>query len=157
MLTMRSMVSTALLVWTVANTRWPVSAACIATFIVSTSRISPMRITSGDCRTTYFSASVNESVSSPTSRWLTMAILSWWTYSMGSSMVTMLHLRVQLMWSIIAASVVDFPHPVGPVIRMNPWRSSAICLSMGGSSRSSTVLILMGMIRMTSPMLPRSM
>ena len=35
--------------------------------------------------------------------------------------------RVELMWSIIAASVVDLPEPVVPVSRMIPRGSSASC------------------------------
>ena len=37
------------------------------------------------------------------------------TYSMGSSIVKICSLRVLLMWSMMAANVVDFPDPVGPV------------------------------------------
>ena len=44
---------------------------------------------------------------------------------MGSSIVTMWHSRVRLMWSIIAASVVVFPQPVGPVTSTRPRDSSA--------------------------------
>ena len=45
--TMRSTASAADMVWSVANTRWPVSAAVKAVWMVSWSRISPMRMTSG--------------------------------------------------------------------------------------------------------------
>ncbi len=64
----RSSVSEALVVCTVDRTKCPVSEAASATCIVSTSRISPMRITSGLCLTIYFKASVKDSVSIPTSR-----------------------------------------------------------------------------------------
>src|SRR5205807_1115855 len=47
---MRFTVSVALSVWSVESTRWPVSAACSATSIVSASRISPTRMTSGSSR-----------------------------------------------------------------------------------------------------------
>ncbi len=47
---MRSIVLGALCVWRVAKTRWPVSAAVSAVVIVSRSRISPRRITSGSWR-----------------------------------------------------------------------------------------------------------
>ena len=57
---------------------------------------------------------------------------------------------VRLMWSIIAASVVDLPEPVVPVSRMIPRSSSASFVITGGSSRSSTDLMLTGMARMTS-------
>ena len=68
--TMRSMVWAASVVWTVEKTRWPVSAAVIASWIVSRSRISPTRITSGFWRMTCLRASANECVSWPSSRWL---------------------------------------------------------------------------------------
>ena len=57
-------------------------------------------------------------VSRPTSRWLTMQPRSAWRISIGSSIVTMCWRRVRLMWSTIAASVVDFPEPVAPVTRI---------------------------------------
>ena len=44
---MRSTECGASWVWSVANTRWPVSAAVSAVWIVSRSRISPTRMTSG--------------------------------------------------------------------------------------------------------------
>ena len=47
---MRSMVLAAEAVCSVANTKWPVSEAVIARRMVSRSRISPTRITSGSCR-----------------------------------------------------------------------------------------------------------
>ena len=40
----------ALLVWSVVNTRWPVSAASTAVCAVSLSRVSPTSSTSGSCR-----------------------------------------------------------------------------------------------------------
>ena len=43
----RLMVSVAFKVWSVESTRWPVSAACRATSMVSASRISPTRMMSG--------------------------------------------------------------------------------------------------------------
>ena len=55
----------------VAKTRWPVSAAVSATEIVSRSRSSPMRMTSGSWRSTCLSAFAKLCVSWPTSRWLT--------------------------------------------------------------------------------------
>ena len=50
-----------------------------------------------------------------------MHFLWWWMYSIGSSMVMMWHWRVWLILSIIAASVVDLPLPVGPVTRTRPF------------------------------------
>ena len=54
---MRSIVCAVSWVCRVANTRWPVSAAVSAVEIVSRSRISPTRITSGSWRSAAFSAS----------------------------------------------------------------------------------------------------
>ena len=54
-----------------------------------------------------------------------------------------------LMWSMIAASVVDLPEPVVPVNRMIPRSSSASSLITGGSSSSSIVLIWIGIARQT--------
>ena len=65
------------------------------------------------------------SVSKPTSRWSTAANSSRWRYSIGSSMVTMWQGLVRLMWSIIVASVVVLPEPVGPVTSTRPRCSSA--------------------------------
>jgi hypothetical protein len=64
-------------------------------------------MTSGSWRRALRSASLKEKVSDPISRWFTMLFLSRWRNSMGSSIVTMLAVRVVLMWSIIAARVVD--------------------------------------------------
>ena len=83
-----------------------------------------MRITSGSCRSTYFSAAGKLIVSELTSRWLMMQFLCWCTYSIGSSIVMMCPLREELIVSIIVANVVDLPLPVGPVTRIRPfWRS----------------------------------
>ena len=49
-------------VCSVPNTRWPVSAAVIARRIVSRSRISPTRMTSGSSRSAARSAFANDSV-----------------------------------------------------------------------------------------------
>ena len=68
---MRLMVSTASRVCKVEKTMWPVSAACSAVPIVSRSRISPTRITSGSWRSEARSAVENEGVSTSTSRWFT--------------------------------------------------------------------------------------
>ena len=46
----------ALFAWRVPRQRWPVSAKPMAASIVSVSRTSPMRITSGACRSVYFRA-----------------------------------------------------------------------------------------------------
>src|SRR5215216_991181 len=98
-------------VWSVESTRWPVSAALSAVWTVSSSRISPTRMTSGSWRSTRRSARLNDAVSCPTSRWLTIELRSGWRNSIGSSIVTMCLCIVRFMWSIIAASVVDLPQP----------------------------------------------
>ena len=121
----RSIVIGALWVCRVAKTRWPVSAAVSAVAIVSRSRISPTRMTSGSWRSAARSASENDGVSKPTSRWLTMHIRCSCRNSIGSSIVRMCSERVRLTWSISAASVVDLPEPVGPVTRTSPRGLSA--------------------------------
>ena len=60
------------LVWSVAKTRWPVSAAVKASEMVSRSRISPTRITSGLSRRADLSADLKSGVWAPTSRWSTI-------------------------------------------------------------------------------------
>jgi len=72
----------------VESTRWPVSAAMSAISMVSGSRISPSRMTSGSWRSAARRADENVGVSSPTSRWLIELLSSSWRNSMGSSMVT---------------------------------------------------------------------
>ncbi len=129
---MRSIVCGQSCVCRVAKTRWPVSAAVRAIWIVSRSRISPMRITSGSCRRAERRATGKPLVSLPTSRWLTTQRLCVCRNSIGSSMVTMWSDRVSLISSMIAASVVDLPEPVGPVTRTNPrglWQK--VCRILG--------------------------
>ena len=72
---MRSTVEAAPVVCRVPKTRWPVSAAVMAAPIVSRSRISPTRITSGSWRRARRMASAKEGTSTPTSRWVTMDFL----------------------------------------------------------------------------------
>src|SRR6185503_11775730 len=57
---MRLIVSVASIVCSVENTRCPVSAACSAVSIVSMSRISPTRMTSGSWRSALRSAAAND-------------------------------------------------------------------------------------------------
>ncbi len=85
----RLTLSAASIVCTVDSTRWPVSAADSAVRTVSSSRISPIRITSGSWRSTRRIARPNDSVSMPTSRWLMIDWRSRCRYSIGSSIVTM--------------------------------------------------------------------
>ena len=58
--------------------------------------------------------------SEPSSRWLTMHFLWPCRNSIGSSIVMMCSSRVSLISSIIAASEVDLPEPVGPVTSTKP-------------------------------------
>src|SRR5438270_387303 len=99
----RLIVCVASVVWSVENTRCPVSAALSAVSSVSMSRISPIRITSGAWRSTWRSAALNESVSFPTSRCEMLDRLSRCRNSIGSSIVMMFTRRLVLMWLIIAA------------------------------------------------------
>ncbi len=69
---MRLIDSAAEFVCSVASARCPVSAIVSAAWIVSRSRISPTRMTSGSSRSAYLSAFAKLLVSVPTSRWLTM-------------------------------------------------------------------------------------
>ena len=85
----RSTVEGASWVCSVAKTRWPVSAAVSAVAIVSRSRISPRRITSGSWRSAPRSASAKLVASGPISRWLTMQRLWRCRNSIGSSIVMM--------------------------------------------------------------------
>ena len=129
---MRLIVCDAEFVCSVANVRWPVSAIRSAASIVSRSRISPISTTSGSSRSAARSAAVNPVVSLCTSRWFTRQPLCWWMYSIGSSMVRMCSLRSVLILSIIAASVVDLPEPVGPVTRISPrGRSDSLAITAG--------------------------
>jgi hypothetical protein len=115
-----------------------------AASIVSRSRISPMRITSGSWRSTYLRAFLNESVSAPTSRWFTMQFLCGWRYSIGSSTVRMWLCSSVLILSIIDASVVDLPEPVGPVTSTRPRGRFRQVLDDRRQPSSSKVRILNG-------------
>ena len=66
--TAASTVDAAVVVWSVPNTRWPVSAVSIAIATVSRSRSSPTSTMSGSSRSAARSASLNESVCVRTSR-----------------------------------------------------------------------------------------
>lgn len=118
--TIRSMVFAADEVCSVPNTRWPVSAPESARRMVSRSRISPTRITSGSSRSALRRAFANDSVWGPTSRWLIRHFFDSWTNSIGSSMVRMWPCSSSFLWLTIAASVVDLPEPVGPVTSTMP-------------------------------------
>src|SRR5213083_3716762 len=151
----RLIVCVASVVCRVENTRCPVSAAFSAVSSVSMSRISPIRITSGACRSTWRKAALNDSVSFPTSRCEMLARLSRCRNSIGSSIVMMLTRRFVLMWLIIAASAVDFPDPVTPVTSTSPRGRRPISSSTGGRFRSWIVLTSYGMARKANATVPR--
>ena len=93
---MRSMVLTAPVVCSVPSTRWPVSAAVIAIEMVSASRSSPTRITSGSSRIAARTPSAKVGRCVPSSRWITWLCLLRWTNSIGSSRLMMFSLRVRV-------------------------------------------------------------
>ncbi len=66
-------------------------------------------------------------------------------------MVTMWYPLVSLRRSMIAARVVDFPDPVGPVTITRPLRIEASLRSWVGRPNCSMVMMLVGMIRNTAP------
>ncbi len=148
---MRSIVLAALVVCRVPNTRWPVSAAVMARRMVSRSRISPTRMTSGSSRRAERSALEKLSVCGPTSRWLTRHFLDSCTNSTGSSTVRMWPYSVSLRWLTIPASVVDLPDPVGPVTNTRPRGRRARSAKILGALSCSSVRILLGMVRNTAP------
>ena len=101
--------------------------------MVSRSRISPTRMTSGSSRSAERSASAKPCVCRWISRWLTRQFLLWWTNSIGSSMVRMCPRSDVFLWSIIAARVVDLPDPVGPVTQHHaPWRVGDVLEDLRG-------------------------
>ncbi len=63
----------------------------------------------------------------------------------------------QLILSIMAASVVDLPEPVGPVTRISPLGRSDSSRTTFGSPSSSKLRILKGMVRMAAATAPRCM
>ena len=94
--------------------------------------------------------------SAPISRWLTMQRLWRCTNSIGSSIVRMWSVRLRLISSIIAASVVDLPEPVGPVTRTRPrglHRQLVRGRSAGRAPRASSAPA--GIRRKAAPSAPR--
>ena len=69
--------------------------------------------------------------------------------------MTMWRGLVVLIWSSIAASVVDLPEPVVPVSRIRPRSSSATSCSTAGSLSSSSDLTDSGIDRATIEIEPR--
>ena len=55
----------------------------------------------------------------------------------------------------MAASVVDFPEPVGPVTSTMPFRRSVMSASCAGRLSASSVGISVGMTRITMEYVPR--
>ena len=123
----------------------------MACSIVSVSRTSPIRITSGACRSVFFSAWCHDFVSTPTSRCVTSDCRDACTYSTGSSTVMMCPADVRLRWSIIAASVVDLPEPVAPTTSTRPRLVITTSLRMSGSLSFSKLGISDAMVRITMP------
>jgi hypothetical protein len=103
------------------------------------------------------SASLKLGVSVPTSRCEIAAVRSMNRNSIGSSMVTMCSGSLSEISEIIAASVVDFPDPVGPVTSTRPSGISVMSRIATGSSSASMPRIWMGMRRKTAPTVPRCM
>ena len=62
----------------------------------------------------------------------------------------MWHARVALIRSMMAASVVDFPEPVGPVTSTRPWSSLVSDSIAAGRPSSSTEWIVAGISRSTA-------
>src|SRR5438874_6495197 len=105
---------------------------------------------SGSSRKAPRRALAKERVWTPTSRCCTRQFWLRCTNSIGSSTVMMWSCRWRLAKSIMAARVVDFPEPVGPVTRIRPFFSSGNFFSTGGNPRSSTVDTFDGIKRKTA-------
>ena len=75
--------------------------------------------------------------------------------SIGSSTVMMWPFRSLLILSMIAASVVVLPEPVGPVTRIRPRGRSASLAMTGGRPSSLKVRTLKGIMRITMDTQPR--
>ena len=135
----RCIVSPASFVCIVQSTRWPVSAPRIAVIAVSSSRISPTRITSASWRSAPRSASRLLGASTPTSRWVMIALPSRWMNSIGSSTVTMWQGRCSLTSPSRTALVVLLPEPVGPVTKIRPRFSFAQARTVSGRLSPSGV------------------
>ena len=122
--------------------------------MVSRSRSSPIRMTSGAWRRVFFSAASQPSVSMPTSRWVTMQFLCACTNSTGSSMVMMWPWECSLRWSTIAASDVLLPEPVAPTKITSPRLESATSFRILGMPSPSSVGSTWAIVRQTMPTWP---
>ena len=110
---------------------------------------------SGACRIAFFSATCSDSVSRPTSRWLTIERLLLNRNSIGSSIVRMCPVICWLRDSSIDASVVLLPVPVAPTISTRPRFSSTSSAITGGRPSDSRLGISCGMQRKTAAIDPR--
>src|SRR6267378_1205395 len=119
--------------------------------MVSRSRTSPIRMTSGAWRRVFLSAVCQFTVSTPTSRWVMRQPLCGWVNSIGSSMVMMWPWEFSLRYPTIAASVVDLPEPVAPTMITRPRLVMMMSFSTGGSPRSSIFGIVVVITRSTMP------
>ena len=78
-----------------------------------------------------------------------------WRNSIGSSTVMMCSSRVSLIASIMAASEVDLPEPVGPVTSTMPRGFLVKSWTAVGSPRSSMETMSAGIRRKAAPMAER--
>ena len=140
---MRLIVSGASTVWSVENTRWPVSAArqrgLDRLLVAHLADQDHVRVLAQDAAQ---GALEGRRCRCPTSRWLMTERWSRCRNSIGSSIVTMCLRIVSLMWSIIAASVVDLPEPVVPVSRMIPRSSSASSRIDRRAGRARSIVLI---------------
>jgi hypothetical protein len=112
----RVMLSGAELVCSVLITRWPVSEASTAMRAVSSSRISPIMMTSGSARRKVRMAAAKvQPMRALTCTWRSPSCV----ISTGSSAVQILRFSV-FSSRITECSVVVLPQPVGPQIRISP-------------------------------------
>ncbi len=112
-------------------------------------------MTSGSCLSAWRSPCSKVGVSRPTSSCEIIAFWLVWMYSIGSSIVMILHRKALLIRSIIAASVVVLPLPVVPVTSVSPRSDSAMSCSTGGSWSSSIVRTFSRITRITIAGVPR--
>ena len=146
------------LVWSVENTRCPVSAKLNTDSAVSLSRISPTKMMFGSSLIADLKAFANDRVSCQISLWEMIHFFGSKMNSIGSSIVIRFWLLVSLRWSSIATNDVDLPEPVGPVTRYNHFFAdkifflmlSAISEKMSSSSFLAIALIFL----ITTPILP---
>ena len=152
---MRSMVWGASWVCRVAKTRWPVSAAVRAVAMVSWSRISPTRMTSGSWRRARLQRGGEALGVGPD-----LALVDDRLLVPVDELDRVLdrhdvHGALWLISSIMAARVVDLPEPVGPVTSTSPRGLAVNSWSNSGSPSSSSLGISTGIRRNAAPRLLR--